>query len=101
MLSCSWFRHRCLASILFAGRNKKNDEVICPIFTCTATNIPLLYIGAKIKFADVDPKTLNISIESVKKLISKKTKAIVFVNYGGLPCNLDELKKLAKNLKLN
>ena len=31
---------------------KKNDEVICPLFTCTATNIPLLYIGAKIKFAD-------------------------------------------------
>ena len=60
----------------------------------------MLYIGAKIKFADVDPKTLNISIESVKKLISKKTKAIVFVNYGGLPCNLDELKKLAKKFKV-
>tara|TARA_A100001015_G_scaffold284118_1_gene350166 strand:+ start:932 stop:2074 length:1143 start_codon:yes stop_codon:yes gene_type:complete len=86
-------------SYLLAGI-KKNDEVICPIFTCTATNIPLLYIGAKIKFADVDPKTLNISIESVKKLISKKTKAIVFVNYGGLPCNLDELTKLAKKFKV-
>ena len=33
---------------------KKDDEVITPVFTCTATNIPLLYIGAKIKFADVD-----------------------------------------------
>ena len=29
---------------------KKGDEVIAPVFTCTATNIPLLYIGAKIKF---------------------------------------------------
>lgn len=75
---------------------KKGDEVICPIFTCTATNIPLLYLGAKIKFADVDPKTLNIDIKSVKKLVTKKTKAIVFVNYGGLPCNLDELKEIAK-----
>ena len=53
---------------------KKNDEVITPVFTCTATNIPLLYIGAKIKFADVDPKTMNISIESLRKLISKKQK---------------------------
>ena len=79
---------------------KKNDEVICPIFTCTATNIPLLYIGAKIKFADVDPKTLNINIESVKKLITRKTKAIVFVNYGGLPCDLDALKKLAKKNRI-
>ena len=88
-------------SFLLAGI-KKNDEVICPVFTCTATNIPLLYIGAKIKFADIDPNTLNISLEHVKKLITKKTKAIVFVNYGGLPCNLKELNVLAKknNIKL-
>ena len=81
---------------------KKNDEVICPLFTCTATNIPLLYIGAKIKFVDVDPDTLNISIDHVKKLITKKTKAIVFVNYGGLPCDLKELNSIAKknNIKL-
>ena len=81
---------------------KKNDEIICPVLTCTATNIPLLYIGAKIKFADIDPDTLNISIEHVKKLITKKTKAIVFVNYGGLPCNLKELNIIAKknNIKL-
>ena len=79
---------------------KKDDEIICPVFTCTATNIPLLYIGAKIKFADIDPKTFNIDIDSVKKLITKKTKAIAFVNYGGLPCNLSELKKIAKKNKL-
>jgi perosamine synthetase len=86
-------------SYLLAGI-KKNDEVICPLFTCTATNIPLLYIGAKIKFADIDPKTLNISIDHVKKLITKKTKAIVFVNYGGLPCNLKELNNIAKKNKI-
>ena len=79
---------------------KKDDEIICPVFTCTATNIPLLYIGAKIKFADIDPKTFNIDIDSVKKLITKKTKAIVFVNYGGLLCNVLELKKIAKKNKL-
>ncbi len=82
------------------GDIKKNDEIICPVFTCTATNIPLLYIGAKIKFADIDPLNLNISIESIKKLITKKTKAIVFVNYGGILCNLEELNKIAKKYKL-
>ena len=86
-------------SYLLAGI-KKNDEVICPLFTCTATNIPLLYIGAKIKFADIDPKTLNISIDHVKKLITKKAKAIVFVNYGGLPCDLKELNIIAKKNKI-
>ncbi len=86
-------------SYLLAGI-KKNDEIICPVFTCTATNIPLLYIGAKIKFADIDPLTFNISIAHVEKLITRKTKAIVFVNYGGLLCNLDKLNKLAKKHKL-
>ena len=79
---------------------KKGDEVICPVFTCTATNIPLLYFDAKIKFADIDPATFNIDIDSVKKLITKKTKAIIFVNYGGLPCNISELVKLAKKNKI-
>ena len=79
---------------------KKNDEVITPVFTCTATNIPLLYIGAKIKFADVDPKTMNICIASLKKLISKKTKAIVCVHYGGIPCDMSEIRKLAKKYKV-
>ena len=63
---------------------KKNDEVIAPVFTCTATNIPLLYIGAKIKFVDVDPQTMNLDINDLKKKISKKTKAIVCVHYGGI-----------------
>lgn len=75
---------------------KKGDEVISPVFTCTATNIPLLYIGAKIKFADIDPNTMNISVSSIKKLITKKTKAIVCVHYGGQPCNMKEILKIAK-----
>ena len=79
---------------------KKNDEVITTVFTCTATNIPLLYMGVKIKFADVEKETMNISIESVKKLISKKTKAIICVHYGGLPCDMQNLRSLAKKYKI-
>jgi dTDP-4-amino-4,6-dideoxygalactose transaminase len=74
---------------------KKGDEVLAPLFTCTATNIPLLYIGAKIKFIDIDPQTLNVSIADLKKKISKKTKAIVCVHYAGIPCDMDEIKILA------
>jgi dTDP-4-amino-4,6-dideoxygalactose transaminase len=79
---------------------KKDDEVIAPVFTCTATNIPLLYIGAKIKFADLDIKTMNICVKSVRKLITKKTKAIICVHYGGLPCDLKELQELASKFKI-
>ena len=84
-------------SYILAGL-KKGDEVIA-LFTCTATNIPL-YKGIKIKFADIEPSTMNISVESVKRLISKKTKAVICMHYGGLPCDLDELKKLCNKFKI-
>lgn len=71
------------------------DEVITPVFTCTATSIPFLYMGVKIKFADVEPATLNISVPHVRELISERTKAIVCVHYGGLPCDMDELHEIA------
>jgi perosamine synthetase len=71
------------------------DEVLTPVFTCTATNIPLLYIGAKPVFVDVDPLTLNIDIDHARKLINKNTKAIVCVHYAGLPCEMDFIKELA------
>ncbi len=72
-----------------------NDEVITPVFTCAATNIPLLYERAVIKFADVQPETLNIDPEHVRQMITDKTRAIVCVHYGGLPCDMDEISAIA------
>ena len=74
---------------------KEGDEVITPLFTCTATNIPFLYMGVKIRFADVQPGTLNIDPKHVRELVNEKTKAIVCVHYGGLPCDMDELQAIA------
>ena len=74
---------------------KEGDEVIAPVFTCTATNIPFLYMGVKIIFADVDAN-LNIDVNHVAQLITPKTKAIVCVHYGGLPCDMNELWALGK-----
>ena len=81
-------------SYLAAGI-KPGDEVISPVFTCTATNIPLLHCGAKVRFADIDQKTLNISSDSVRAMISDRTRAIVCVDYGGCLCPMDELRSLA------
>jgi perosamine synthetase len=77
-----------------------DDEVICPVFTCTATNLPLLYIGATPVFADIDPKTMNISPSAIRSLVTEKTKAIVTVDYGGLPCDYEEIMKIAKEFNL-
>ena len=82
-------------SYMLAGL-KPGDEVIAPVFTCTATNIPFLYMGVKIKFADIDIDTMNIDTNHVRQLMSHKVKAIVCVHYGGLPCEMDELKNIAE-----
>ena len=79
---------------------KPGDEVIAPVFTCTATNIPLLYMGAKVKFADVDPETMNISVDHVRQLVNEHTKAIVCVHYAGLPCDMDELMQIARQYNI-
>lgn len=71
------------------------DEVITPVFTCTATNIPLRYLGATPVFADIEPDTLNIDAEHVRSLVSERTRAIVCVDYGGLPCDLAALRAIA------
>lgn len=87
-----------LAYIL-AGINS-GDEVAVPVFTCTATNIPLLYIGAKPKFVDIDPRTMNIDVSHLKKVVNKKTKAIVVVHYGGFPCDMDEIQEIANEYQI-
>ena len=79
---------------------KKGDEVIIPVLTCTATSHAALYAGAKIVFADIDPKTLCIDPESVAKKITKKTKAIVAVHFAGNPCDMKELSRIAGDIPI-
>ena len=67
------------------------DEVISPVFTCSATNIALLHQGAKIVWADIDPDTLNPSKLDIEQKITSKTKAIVNVHLSG---NLNDLGKM-------
>lgn len=71
------------------------DEVITPVLTCTATNLPLLHRGAKIVFADIND-SLNIDPEDVARKITSRTKAIVFVHFGGNSSGLGQLLELAR-----
>ncbi len=74
---------------------KPGDEVISPLFTCTATNMPLLYLGVKVIFADVQPETLNVDPADVRRRITDKTRAIVCIHHGGMPCDMAELQAIA------
>lgn len=78
----------------------EGDEVICPVFTCTATNIPLLYIGANIVFSDISADTLNIDESNIERLITKRTKAISIVDYGGRPVNYQALRDICDRHKI-
>ena len=75
---------------------KSNDEFIVPAHTWCATAISYLRFGGKIKWDDINPDTLVISIDSIKKLVTKKTKAIIVVHLYGLPANMPEIIKFAK-----
>lgn len=72
------------------------DEVIVPAITFIATMAYPLAVGAKLVFADVDPRTLNMDPKDVAKKITPKTKVIVPVDLGGYPCDLDPLMELGR-----
>lgn len=72
-----------------------DGEVICPVFTCTATNLPWIYEGMKIRWADIDPESMNISVDSIESMINSKTRAISVVHYGGFPAEMQKITELA------
>lgn len=78
----------------------KGDEVITTPMTFVATVNSILYVGARPVLVDVEPDTLNIDPEKIKKKINKHTKAILPVHYAGQPCRLDEIIKIAKKNRL-
>ena len=74
---------------------KKNDEVIVTPRSFIASVSSVIRCGAKPIFADVEANSGNISAETISKVISKKTKAIVCVHLAGFPCDMVKIKKLA------
>jgi dTDP-4-amino-4,6-dideoxygalactose transaminase len=85
--------HLALASLGLRER----DEVILPSFTFVATANAVLYTGAKPVFADIlGYKNLNISPKEIENKITKKTKAIMVMHYGGYPCDMGTILKIAR-----
>ncbi|AVC43800.1 pyridoxal-5'-phosphate-dependent protein [Francisella tularensis subsp. novicida] len=82
-------------ALILAGV-KPGDEVISTVITAEPTNTVISQAGAKIIWADIDPKTGNICPEDVEKKITNKTKAIVVVDYAGMPVNIDRFLEIEK-----
>lgn len=79
---------------------QKGDEVIVPSFTFSASVLCVLQVGAKPVFADVEPETFTLSPESVKKVLTKRTKAMIPVHLYGQSADLTGLTEIARNRKL-
>lgn len=78
----------------------RGDEVIVPALTFVATVNPVIYVGARPVFADVDMKTWNISPQEITKKITKRTKAVIPVHFYGNPCRMDEIMNIARRYNI-
>jgi len=78
----------------------KGDEVIIPTNTFIATAEAVAYSGAKPVLCDIEYKTHNINFHLIDKLITPRTKAIIPVHFGGIPCNMDQIFKVAYKYNL-
>jgi dTDP-4-amino-4,6-dideoxygalactose transaminase len=76
---------------------KEGDEVILPAYTYSATANVIVHCGAKPVFADINKDDFNISIDCIRNAITPKTKVIMPVDIGGLPCDYAEINDLVKN----
>ena len=74
----------------------EGDEVVLPAYTYSATANVVIHCGAKPVFVDVKANDFNIDFREVEKAITSKTKVIMPVDFGGLPCDFKELNDLVK-----
>lgn len=71
-------------------------EVITPAMTCVATNTPIVNLGAKIVWADIQPDSGSIDPTDIERKITDKTRAIVYVNWAGTPCDLEAIQSIGQ-----
>lgn len=84
----------------FAAGITTGDEVLVSSLTFVASANCVLYCGGTPVFVDIDPKTYNIDVKKIEEKITKKTKAIVVVDFSGQSVDMDEIKKIADKYKL-
>jgi dTDP-4-amino-4,6-dideoxygalactose transaminase len=78
------------------------DEVIVPSLTFVATANAIRYVGATPVFADITSQSdLNVSPDSIERLITDRTRAIIIVHYGGYACDMPRIESLARTRGLH
>jgi len=82
--------------IAVASLGVKKGEIITTPFTFVATANSILFNGLTPVFADIKSDTYNINPQEIKKKITKNTKAVIYVDFAGQPCDIGEIKEIAE-----
>ncbi|MEL5865015.1 DegT/DnrJ/EryC1/StrS family aminotransferase [Clostridium cochlearium] len=77
---------------------KKGDEIITTPYTYTSTSNIILHRGIKPTFVDVKKDSFLIDIDKIEKAITPKTKAIITVDFAGVPVDYDKVREVLKKL---
>ena len=72
------------------------DDVVVPSYTFTATGEAVTYLGARPVLADVDPATCNLTAETLDRVVTSRTRAVMPVHIAGLPCDMDPILSVAR-----
>jgi perosamine synthetase len=89
-----------LYALLKAMDIKENDEVIIQAFTCLAVPNPIISLGAKPVYVDIDPKNYDMDPSSIEEKITRKTKAIIVQHTYGVPAEMDRILEISGKYKL-
>ena len=79
---------------------KKDDEVLIPAICWSTSLWPIIQSGLKVKFVDIDPKTLNLDLDNFEKKITKKTKALMLVHAMGNCADMEKIVRICKKKKI-
>lgn len=74
-----------------------DTEVITTAMTCVATNTPIINLGGEVVWADIIASTGNIDPDDISKKITKRTRAILYVNWGGTPAEIEKIYEIGKD----
>ncbi|WP_288174757.1 DegT/DnrJ/EryC1/StrS family aminotransferase [Sporofaciens musculi] len=77
----------------------RNDEVIVPSYTYTASASVIYHVGARIVFVDVQKNNLQMDYDALESAINKNTKAIIPVDLGGVPCDYKRIFEIVEKKK--
>lgn len=85
---------------LILANVKRGEEVISTALTAEPTNVAIKMAGAKIRYADIDYRTGNIDPNSIEANINGSTKAIMVVDYAGIPVDVENIQKISKKYNI-